>query len=124
MNEHDPLCRRAKIMESLMEGCPECALIVTVRADERAKWGDLSRDNWQDGYEQGQRDSLAKAAQAVETAHADDPHTFTQDALGLAIAAIKAVGQREAKHDADCSVTKWGRREPCTCAAIKAVGNG
>lgn len=35
MSDHDPLCRRAKIMESLMEVCPECALIAKVRADER-----------------------------------------------------------------------------------------
>ena len=35
--EHDPLCRRAKIMESLMEGCPECSLIDRVRADERER---------------------------------------------------------------------------------------
>lgn len=32
---HDPLCRRAKIMELLMEGCPECDLIARARADER-----------------------------------------------------------------------------------------
>ena len=31
---HDPLCRRAKITEVFMEGCPECALIAKVREDE------------------------------------------------------------------------------------------
>ena len=37
MSDHDPLCRRAKIMESLMEGCPECALIARVREDTACK---------------------------------------------------------------------------------------
>jgi len=35
MSNHDPLCRRAQIMESLMEVCPECSLIDRVRADEQ-----------------------------------------------------------------------------------------
>ena len=35
MSNHDPLCRRAKIMELLMEGCTECSLIDRVRADEQ-----------------------------------------------------------------------------------------
>ena len=30
---HDPLCRRAKITEVFMEGCPECALIAKVREE-------------------------------------------------------------------------------------------
>ena len=37
MSDHDPLCRRAKIMESLMEACPECALIARVREDTACK---------------------------------------------------------------------------------------
>ena len=34
---HDPMCRRAKITEVLMEGCPECALIAAVREDEKQR---------------------------------------------------------------------------------------
>ncbi len=36
------------------------------RDDESKKWSALSRDNWQDGYEEGWSDSTAAAVQRVE----------------------------------------------------------
>jgi hypothetical protein len=83
-------------MESLMEGCPECALIAKVREDERAKWSDLSRDNWQDGYEQG----LAAAVAAVEGLWWDD-YANGVKWIGRPdiIAAIKGVADGKPKLD-------------------------
>jgi hypothetical protein len=57
--------------------------------EERNKWKDLSRDNWQSGYEQGQRDALAAAVQRVEALPWSAENWFAVSERAAVIAAIK-----------------------------------
>jgi len=62
---HDPLCRRAKITEVFMEGCPECALIAKVR-EQRIKTHEGCADAERiEGYVDGYADALDAAREAV-----------------------------------------------------------
>ena len=63
--------------------------VETLRQAEQ-RWGGLSRDNWQDGYEQGQRDALAGAVQRVEALPWDDHGFWSVNVVAeTVIAAIK-----------------------------------
>ena len=84
---HDPMCRRAKIMELLMEGCPECDLIARVREDERGK----TRGEY---LALAAKDSLEVRAAALRDAIAavesrEDGEYFPWPQVEIAIAAIQ-----------------------------------
>ena len=97
---HDPLCRRAKIMESLMEGCPECDLIARVREDERMIRQEEKRVSFMEGQETcalSYRKALRDAIDAARTTkyHGDKPlcRCGGCHANNTAVAAIEALGE-------------------------------
>jgi uncharacterized membrane protein len=76
--------------------------------EERKKWQDFARDNWQSGYEQGQRDALAAVEKHAAEFLAEDDRV-AHDVLMFVIAAILG----DAPHE-----------DPCDCDQCRTAVQG
>ena len=94
---HDPLCRRAKITEVFMEGCPECALIAKVREDEGNRYVGM-KAHWDAGYAFGLSDApiAVEAVDPPSESYVDwYPDDWYPKGKRLALDAVEALRRKE-----------------------------